>query len=416
MLAEIITIGDEILIGQTVDTNSAWIARELNKIGVSLLRIRSIKDERESIVEALDTVSPDASLVLMTGGLGPTRDDITKKVLADYFNTELKRDPEILQRIEDFFIQRGRDILESNRMQADLPVDAIILPNLMGTASGMWFEKDQKIFVSMPGVPYEMKGLMEREVIPRIKENNELPSIYYRTVMTEGVGESFLADRISDWEESLTAKNISIAYLPSPGTVKIRLGAKGENLEDLKKKVDAEIESLYAQIGSHIFGENDISQEDAIADMLLKSRLSISTAESCTGGYLAHLITSVPGSSAYFNGSVISYSNEVKISQLNVRPEDLESNGAVSKEVVEQMAKGVRKKLATDIALATSGIAGPDGGTEEKPVGTVWISLAAKEGVFSKQFLFEKNRDRNIRRSALAALSMLRRYLDGRLF
>lgn len=416
MLAEIITIGDEILIGQTVDTNSAWIAKELNKIGISLSQIRSIQDKRESIIHALDNVEPESELVLMTGGLGPTKDDITKKVLADYFETTLKRDPVTLHKIEQFFIQRGREILETNRMQADLPASALILANDLGTASGMWFEKNGKVYVSMPGVPYEMKGIMSNEVLPRLEEKFKLPAIYYRTIMTEGIGESFLADMISDWESNLDSKEISIAYLPSPGTVKVRLGAIGHNFDLLKQKVDAEVDEFYKMVPNYIFGENDISQEEAIAELLNASSKTISTAESCTGGYLAHLLTSIAGSSNYYMGSVISYSNEVKVRQLGVKQTDLDSKGAVSQEVVEQMAKGVREKLSTDISMATSGIAGPDGGTEDKPVGTVWIALAAPEGVFSKKFIFERDRGRNIRRSSMAALSMLRRYLKGNLF
>lgn len=415
MNAEIITIGDEILIGQTIDTNSAWIAQQLNQIGVCISQSKSISDNRESIIKALNQVEDETALVLMTGGLGPTKDDITKRVLTEYFGTELKRNSDVLQKIDDYFIQRGRDVLESNRRQADLPIAATILHNPLGTASGMWFEKNGKIFVSMPGVPYEMKGLVRNEVMPRLKEKFILPSIYYRTVMTEGVGESFLADQISDWEDSLSDKNISIAYLPSPGIVKIRLGAKGDSKTEIQEKVDREIENLYQLIPNYIFGENDISPEDSIAVLLKEKMFTLTTAESCTGGYLAHLLTSVPGSSEYFLGSIISYSNEIKEAELAVAHRDIEEHGAVSKEVVEQMARGARTKLKSDIALATSGVAGPDGGTDEKPVGTVWIAIAAKEGVYSKQFTFEKNRSRNIRRSALAAISMLRRYLNGQI-
>ena len=280
----------------------------------------------------------------------------------------------------------------------------------------MWFEKEGKVYVSMPGVPYEMKGIMSNEVLPRLKQNFELSSIYYRTIMTEGIGESFLAHQIADWESKLEDKGISIAYLPSPGTVKLRLGAIGQDLNEIKKKVDAEAEKLYTMVPNYIFGENDISQEEAIAEQLRSSAKTISTAESCTGGYIAHLLTSIAGSSDYYLGSVISYSNEVKMQQLGVKQKDLDNKGAVSQEVAEQMAIGVRDRLSTDIAIATSGIAGPDGGTDEKPVGTVWIALAAKEGVFSKKFSFERNRERNIRRSSLTALSILRRYLLGDLF
>ncbi|MAY84833.1 MAG: competence/damage-inducible protein A [Flavobacteriales bacterium] len=415
MFAEIITIGDEILIGQTVDTNSAWMAQNLNRMGVELIQSRSVSDKEASIIKALDSVDTQSQLILITGGLGPTRDDITKRVLSEYFGASLVRNQEVLEKIEDYFSQRGRQILESNRRQADLPDKATILPNPLGTASGMWFEKGDKIYVSMPGVPYEMKGLMTNEVLPRIKERFDLPKIYYRTLMTEGIGESFLAEIIQDWESSLTDKGISIAYLPSPGVVKIRLGAKGNDEAEIKEKVDFEIQQLYKLIPSYIFGENDISMPEAISPKLKKSGKTISTAESCTGGYLAHLITTIPGSSDYFKGSVIAYSNEVKMAQLEVKKADLDANGAVSEAVIRQMAEGARKHLQTDLALATSGVAGPDGGSDEKPVGTVWIALAAKEGVYAKKYTFEKNRSRNIRRASLAALSLVRRYLDGQL-
>jgi len=415
MFAEIITIGDEILIGQTVDTNSAWMAQVLNRLGIELLQSRSVSDTEESIIKALNSVDPQSQLILITGGLGPTRDDITKRVLAEYFGSKLERNQEVLEKIEEFFTERGRQILESNRRQADLPNLATILPNPLGTASGMWFEKEEKIYVSMPGVPYEMKGLMSNEVLPRIREQFDLPKIYYRTLMTEGIGESFLAEIIQDWEAQLSEKSISIAYLPSPGVVKIRLGAKGSDEAEIKDRVDHEIETLYKLIPSYVFGENDISMQEAIAYKLKSSERSLSTAESCTGGYLAHLLTSVPGSSVYFKGSVIAYANEIKINHLGVEASKIETDGAVSKSVIRQMAEGARKHLQTDISLATSGVAGPDGGSDEKPVGTVWIALAAKEGVYSKKYTFEKDRGRNIRRSALAALSLVRRYLDGQL-
>lgn len=415
MQAEIITIGDEILIGQTVDTNSAWMAKELNQIGISIAQIRSIKDEENSIVNALNLVSSEVQLVLMTGGLGPTKDDITKRVLAEYFHTSLERNQEVLEKIEAYFLERHREILESNRRQADLPIDAEILDNPLGTASGMWFQKDGKVYISMPGVPYEMKGLMSNQVIPRLSQRFELPKIYYRTVMTEGIGESFLAEIISEWEASLVAEGISIAYLPSPGIVKIRLGSEGGNTEEIRKKVDRKVAELYEMVPQYIFGENDTSAEEAIGKLLRQEGKSISTAESCTGGYLAHLFTSVPGSSDYFKGSIISYANEVKFNSLGVNRDQLMREGAVSQVVVEQMAQGARRALNTDFALATSGVAGPDGGSEEKPVGTVWIALASEEGVYAKRFSFEKNRSRNIRRAALAAISMLRRAILGQL-
>ena len=273
----------------------------------------------------------------------------------------------------------------------------------------------------MPGVPYEMKGIMSDQVIPRLKNNYALPFIYYRSIMTEGIGESFLAEKIADWENALGDKGISIAYLPSPGMVKIRLGsstdqsAGSESKEEVKSKVDAEAEKLYEMVPSFIFGENDVRPEESIAEILRRENKTLATAESCTGGYLSHMLTTVPGSSQYYMGSVISYSNEAKVEALDVNPSSLESNGAVSQEVVEEMALGAMKKFNTNFALSTSGVAGPDGGTDEKPVGTVWIAIAGEKGVYSKKFLFEKDRSRNIRRAALAALSLLRRYLQDRL-
>jgi len=417
MFAEIITIGDEILIGQTIDTNSAWMAKQLNALGIELVQSRSIHDHEESIIKALNSVDPSSQLILITGGLGPTKDDITKRVLSEYFGSKISRNQEVLEQIEAYFTSRGRQILESNRRQADLPEKATILPNPLGTASGMWFEKEGKVFVSMPGVPYEMKGLMSNEVLPLVKDKFALPWMYFRTVMTEGMGESFIAEIVQEWEASLSEKQISIAYLPSPGVVKIRLGIKGESkdAELLKAKVDQEIKQLYQLIPTYIYGENDISMQDAIARKLKEHGKSLVTAESCTGGYLAHLLTSVPGSSDYFKGSIIAYANEVKVDQLLVSEKHLAEDGAVSESVVEDMAKGVRQQLGADIGIATSGVAGPDGGSEEKPVGTVWIAIAAEGGVYAKKYTFEKDRGRNIRRASLAALSLVRRYLDEQL-
>lgn len=415
MEVELITIGDEILIGQTVDTNSAWMAKAFNAIGVNVSKISSIKDDRKAILNQLEVAIGRADIVITTGGLGPTKDDITKTVLCEYFETSLVRNKEVLDRIENFFKARGREILETNRQQADLPKSALTLPNMVGTASGMWFEKNGKVVVSLPGVPYEMKHLMQEQVLPKLKEMFRFPAIYHYTVMTEGIGESFLAEMVKDWEASLDKENISIAYLPSPGLVKVRLSAEGTGKEKLIEKVNRKAAELKLLISDYVFGENDVRVEEDIADRLIKSNKTIATAESCTGGYLAHLLTSIPGSSAYFQGSVISYSNGIKHKVLKVSEQSLKEFGAVSKAVVEQMAINVRLKMDTDFALATSGVAGPDGGSDEKPVGTVWVALASKDGVFSKKFQFEKNRERNIRRASLAALGMLRRHLEGSL-
>jgi nicotinamide-nucleotide amidase len=279
----------------------------------------------------------------------------------------------------------------------------------------MWFEKEGKVFVSMPGVPYEMKHLMENQVLPRLKKKFKFPHILHHTIMTEGIGESFLAELVKHWEDSLIEEGIKIAYLPSPGVVKVRLTAFGDSLKEIQEKVFRKAEEFENIVPNYIFGLNDQSAEEAIANLLKKSGKTVVTAESCTGGYLAHMLTATAGSSQYFLGSIIAYSNAIKVKHLGVSPDTLEAHGAVSRDVVEQMAMNAREKMSADFALATSGIAGPDGGTDEKPVGTVWIAIASKSGVYSKKYLFEKDRERNIHRSALSAISLLRRVLEGQL-
>ena len=412
MQAELITIGDEILIGQTIDTNSAWMGKKLNALGIQVSQITSIKDERSAIKTALIAAEHStANLVLITGGLGPTKDDITKHVLCEYFDTYLERNQEVLAKIQSFFKERGREMLESNNQQADLPKACTVLLNEMGTASGMWFERNNTIFVSMPGVPYEMKHLMSEHVLPKVQEIFKLPAIFHKTIMTEGIGESFLVEIIKDWETSLIAEDIKIAYLPSPGIVRVRLTAMGSETEPLQEKVLRKAQELHQLIPQYIFGEDDISMEESLGNLLKEKKQTIATAESCTGGYIAHLLTNRPGSSAFYVGGFVSYDNQVKIEVLKVDKDSIEEEGAVSETVVKQMANGARNLLKTDLAIATSGIAGPDGGTDEKPVGTVWIAVASSNGVTAKKFLFEKNRDRNIRRSAMAAMSMVRRVL-----
>ena len=412
MQAELITIGDEILIGQTIDTNSAWMGKELNSLGIQVSQITSIKDERDAIKNALFAAEQSAAnLVFITGGLGPTKDDITKHVLCEYFNTVLIRDNEVLDRIQTFFKARGREMLESNNQQADIPEACTVLLNDMGTASGMWFERNGTVFVSMPGVPYEMKHLMQDRVLPKIQELFKLPAVFHKTIMTTGIGESFLVEIIKDWETSLITEDIKIAYLPSPGIVRIRLTGQGDDLAPLQEKVLRKAKELYSLVPQHIFGEDDISMEEALGNLLKEKGQTIATAESCTGGYIAHLLTNKQGSSAFYLGGFVSYDNQVKIEVLRVDKDSIEEEGAVSETVVKQMANGARNLLKTDLAIATSGVAGPDGGTDEKPVGTVWIAIASSKGVIAKKFLFEKNRDRNIRRTALAAMSMVREVL-----
>lgn len=412
MLAEIITIGDEILIGQVIDTNSAWIAEQLNLIGVKVKQISSVSDDEEHILKSLEEASKRASIIIITGGLGPTKDDITKPTLCKFFNTKLVFHEEIYRKIEERFLKMKLPALESNKKQADLPENCTIIPNFKGTASGMLFEKEGVYFISMPGVPFEMKAMMTDSVLPFIKQKFELPVIVHRTILTHGLGESFLAEKIKDWENKLPA-NIKLAYLPSPEHLRLRMSAYGDAERDLMDILDVEETRLKKIIPNHIFGYGKQSLQEILGKLLLNKKASISSAESCTGGNIARLITSIPGSSSYFKGSIIAYSNEIKIKLLNVNPSDIDKFGAVSEEVVTQMALGVRKALNTDYSISTSGIAGPDGGTAEKPVGTVWIAVAGPEGVIAKKYVFSHDRDINIRRATSRALDNMRKMLLG---
>lgn len=413
MQAEIISIGDELLIGQTINTNAAWMGEQLNLIGIDVLRITVISDKEEAILNALYESSQRVKIILITGGLGPTKDDITKHALCKYFNSKLVRHEETLKLIEDYFTRRGRQILETNRQQADVPHNCKVLKNLHGTAPGMWFEKENCIYVSMPGVPYEMKAIMSQYVIPELKQKYTHEIILHRTILTQGIGESFLAEIIKDWEIKLRNENLYLAYLPSPGIVRLRISAKGDNQSALQHKISVFEKELMQLIPQYIYGFEKDKLEEIIGKLLLDKKQTLSTAESCTGGYIAHLITGISGSSNYYLGSVISYDNTVKINQLGVSSQDIEKFGAVSQPVVEQMATGVKKLINTNYSIAVSGIAGPDGGTPDKPVGTVWIAIAHPQGVCSKKFLFEQNRERNIQRTALTALNLLRKIILG---
>ena len=407
MKAEIINIGDELLIGQVVNTNASWMATALTLVGVDVVQITAISDKEQAIRNALDEAVTRVDIILMTGGLGPTKDDITKKVLASYFNAEMIFHEPTFKQVKAIFKARHFEVSEVNRQQSLIPEKCTPLFNKNGTAPGMWFEHNNKVFVSMPGVPFETKVMMKEQVIPKLKAFFKLQSIVYKTVMTTGLGESFLAEKIKDWENNLPG-HIKLAYLPQPGIVRLRLTAKGENEQQLRAEIDQQIKALHLLIDDLIFGYDDITMEAVIGELLTQKKKTLATAESCTGGYIAELITSIAGSSNYFMGSVVSYSNEAKINMLGVPAEDIEQHGAVSKQVVEAMATGACQKLHTDYAVATSGIAGPGGGTDEKPVGTTWIALATPAGVMSKLFHFGEHRGRNIRRAALAALDMLR--------
>ncbi|MCB9185429.1 MAG: competence/damage-inducible protein A [Flavobacteriales bacterium] len=412
MRVEIITIGDEILIGQIVDTNSAWMAQELNAIGAKVERILTISDGMDVIKQALAEAENRAEIVLVTGGLGPTKDDVTKKALADYFNCGFTFHPNIAEHIAGLFARFGKEMTELNRLQAELPSACEPLQNDLGTAPGMWFEKDGTVFVSMPGVPYEMKGIMQNHVLPRISKKFNAPTILHRTVLTMGMGESWLSERIGEWEDALPDE-IKLAYLPSPGRVRLRLSAYGEDPAKLKGLLEDQVQKLLELIPELVYGFDDETIEQVVGDLLLKQGKTLSTAESCTGGMIAHQITSVSGSSAYFLGSIVSYANAVKMESLGVTEDSLIRNGAVSEEVVRQMAEGARQSLHSDYSIATSGIAGPDGGTDEKPVGTVWIAVSGPNGTVAKKYRFGHDRSRNIEISSNTALNMLRKQLIG---
>ena len=409
----LISIGDELLIGQTINTNAAWLGEQLNLLGFKVIACLVIPDDKIAIENALNDFS-SADLIIMTGGLGPTKDDITKHTLCTYFDTELKRNTEIESKIIAYFQSRDLPILQSNKDQALLPEACEVLPNSRGTASGMWFEKNNTIYVSLPGVPYEMKGLITECVIPKLlSRNKDENTLVHRTVRTHGMGESFLAEVIKDWENNLSVDDIKLAYLPSPGIVKLRLSLLGKDGKKIVATLNKHIDLLNKIIPDQVYGYEDDTMEGVVGDLLTAQNTSVSTAESCTGGAVAKMITSVSGSSNYFEGSVICYSNICKINQLHVQENALQNHGAVSQEVVEQMAIGVKRKLNTDYGLATSGIAGPTGGTPEKPVGTIWIALATKTGVISKKLNLGYSRDRNIHVTSLSALNMLRLELLG---
>ena len=407
ILAELLTIGDEILYGQIVDTNSQWMSVELDKIGVKVIRKTTVGDAEDEILTAFAEAEKRADVILITGGLGPTSDDMTKPLLAKYFNCGLKINEEALAEVTEFFKSRGRELTELNRQQAALPTACEKITNPVGTAPGMWFKKGDKVFMSMPGVPYEMKKMMTEQVLPRIAKKYQLPVIHHKVIRTIGIGESFLAEKISDWEQSLP-DHIKLAYLPSLGEVKLRLTSFGNSLPQLESESNALTEKLQEQIGQFIYGFGEESIEVVVGKILREKKLTLSVAESCTGGYLSHLITSVPGSSEYFLGSMIPYAYEIKMRQLGVKPETLENYGAVSEPTIIEMANIVRAKFNTDIGVATSGIAGPGGATPDKPVGTVWIAFSDKHHTVTKKLQLSKDRMINIRMASMAVLNLIR--------
>ena len=406
-LAEIITIGDEILIGQIIDTNSPWIATELNKIGVSVKQITSVSDQKEHILEALAEAERRADMILITGGLGPTKDDVTKKTMAAYFGSKMMvvHQP-TLDIVSGFFKKRNLPLTELNALQAEVPDNCEVLLNENGTAPCMLFQKERKVFISMPGVPFEMMSLMTEKVLPELSKRYQLPSIYHRTILTAGIGESFLADRIANIESALPSY-IKLAYLPKLGMVRLRLSTSGNANEKLVAEVEHFARQIEECVPEYWVSNVDVAFEKAILDLMERNKLTLSLAESCTGGYLSHLFTQHAGSSAVFDGGGVTYSNKLKMSVLGVKSETLEQYGAVSEQTAREMVEGALRNFQTDFAIAVTGIAGPGGGSEEKPVGTVWIAVANKAETVAKQFIFSNKRLQNIERSAMAALFML---------
>jgi nicotinamide-nucleotide amidase len=410
MKAAIITIGDELLIGQTLDTNSSWMGSELSKSGFDVHRITSIHDRREDIIYALNEAAGKTDVVLITGGLGPTSDDITKLTLCEFFHTHLVTNKEVLRMIEEMMGRRNFPMNENNRRQAEVPESCTVLTNAIGTAPGMWFEKDKTIYISMPGVPYEMKHIMTEHVLPELNRRFTSQIIIHKNIMTYGTFEAKLAEMLTGFEEQLP-ENIKLAYLPASGVIKLRLTGTGTENESLSNIIRNQVNKLYEMIPDFIYGEDEETLEMVIGKLLKEKKLSVCTAESCTGGEIAHLLTSVPGSSVYYKGSVIAYANTIKTELLGVNETLIEKEGAVSEKVVKEMAAGSRNLFKTEFAVATSGIAGPDGGSETKPVGTIWIAVSSDKGIVSEKRVFGNDRNTNITRFSLAALNLLRKQI-----
>ncbi|MEW7280036.1 competence/damage-inducible protein A [Aquimarina sp. 2201CG1-2-11] len=408
MLAEVITIGDEILIGQIVDSNSAFIGKELNKIGIDVYQITSIKDEKQHILDALDAAKKKVDVVLITGGLGPTKDDITKHTICEYFDDTLVQNKEVLSHVENLFKKYiATPISEVNRMQALVPSTSTVLMNLYGTAPGMWLEKDNTVFISMPGVPFEMKGLMKNEVLPRLQEKFDRPYIIHKTIHTFGVGESALAEKIEDWEDGLPSF-IKLAYLPNLGKVRLRLSARGRDKKELEDTIAIKIEALKKIIGASISGyEDDETIEVSIGNLLTIQGNTLAVAESCTGGKIAQAFTANAGASSYFVGGAVTYATQSKIDVLGVDPKVIKNHTVTSIQVVEEMAIKVKEKFNADYAIATSGNAGPTKGDGDVEVGTVFIAIATPKQVFSKRYEFGNHRERTVSRAVNKSFEML---------
>jgi nicotinamide-nucleotide amidase len=405
--AEIIAIGDELLYGQIMDTNSHWISQELDAVGVRVVRKTTVGDNRTDILTAFEEASKRADLILITGGLGPTQDDLTKPLLAEYFGCDIVEVPEAVAAVSSYFLRRGREMTPLNILQGHLPSCCTYVPNPVGTAPGMWFEQKGCYWMSMPGVPHEMKKLVKDFVLTKLDEIFELPVIYHKLIKTAGIGESWLADLIKDWENALPP-HIRLAYLPSLGHVKLRLTAFGTDKKQLQQEVAAQIQEVLLQIEKYVYGYDDETLETAIGKLLKNAGKTLALAESCSGGYVSHLITTVPGSSAYFQGAVVPYHNDFKERILGVKSETLSTHGAVSEATVAEMAEGVRALFNADYGIASSGIAGPDGGSDDKPVGTVWIACAGPEGVETRKLQLTQDRMLNIQLTGVAVLNLFR--------
>ncbi len=411
--AELISIGDEILYGQTLDTNSHWISGELDRLGIRIGRKITVSDTEEAILKAFSEAENNADIILITGGLGPTKDDLTKPCLAKYFNSEMYINTEVLEDLNDRFAKRGRDLNALNKGQADLPVKCKVVPNKYGTAPGMWFDHEGKIFVSMPGVPKEMKCMMEDTVLPELKKLFKVPYLIHQMVKTVGIPESVLAERLEDWENNLP-KEIKLAYLPGLNQVKLRLTASGDDKSHLEQILQQELNSLYEQVGKYIYATDEGNLAFKVGELLKEKGLTIACAESCTGGHVSEMITANSGSSGYFRGSVVPYHNDLKINILGVRKETIEDQGAVSEACVKEMAERVRELFGSDIGVATSGIAGPTGATPDKPVGTVWVALADGIETQTKLYNFHFDRESNIDLTANSVLNLVRQTLSSK--
>ncbi|MEY3983152.1 MAG: hypothetical protein RL160_709 [Bacteroidota bacterium] len=412
MNAEIITVGDELLIGQTVDTNSAWLGTTLNSVGIWVSRRTAVGDQAEAIRAALDEAFARVDLVLMTGGLGPTKDDITKKTLCAYFQCGYRLDDTVLNHLTQLFSKRGRKLLEINKMQAELPEACSTLMNHMGTAPGMWFDQGGKVLVSMPGVPYEMKHITETAVIPRIKERFTLPSIVHRTLTVINVPESALSKELEPWELSLP-DDIKLAYLPQLNTIRLRLTTQGADQNQLQQRIEPYWEALRTRCAAYLLAETDTTAVAQCAEELMQQAATLSLAESCTGGNIAHLFTLIPGISTVLLGGVVAYANQLKTNLLQVPEAMIAEHGAVSGPVVSHMAERIRAQTGSDYAIATSGIAGPGGGSELKPVGTVWIAVSAAQGTSAQQWHFYGTREHIIERATNTACHQLLMHLKA---